>query len=129
MVVVLSTLFIDESHFEATIMVALTSMLVMYTLNQSVGESLPKTSYMKMVDKWLMFSLLMPFLVFLALVLMDMADRPNGALVQPKSSCGRKAWAGRKYGRMGKAVVKWGLVLGAGLFIAIYWVEALTLSK
>ncbi len=30
------TLFIDISHFEATIMVALTSMLVMYTLYQSV---------------------------------------------------------------------------------------------
>ena len=33
------TLFIDVSHFEATIMVALTSMLVKYTLYQSIGKA------------------------------------------------------------------------------------------
>ena len=37
------TLFIDVSHFEATMMVALTSMLVMYTLYQSISATLPQT--------------------------------------------------------------------------------------
>ena len=37
------TLFIDESHFKTTVMVALTTMLVMYTLYQSVARSLPQT--------------------------------------------------------------------------------------
>ena len=31
------TLFIDTGHFEATIMVALTSMLVMYTMYQNIS--------------------------------------------------------------------------------------------
>ena len=58
------TLFIDESHFEATTMVALTSMLVMYTLYSSTTQVLPKTSYMKMIDIWLLPGLLLPFVVF-----------------------------------------------------------------
>jgi len=59
------TLFIDDSHFEATIMVSLTSMLVLYTLYQSVAQSLPQTAYLKMIDVWLLFGLMMPFFVFL----------------------------------------------------------------
>ena len=58
------TLFIDESHFEATTMVALTAMLVMYTMYQSTAQSLPQTSYLKMIDIWLLPGLLIPFLVF-----------------------------------------------------------------
>jgi hypothetical protein len=59
------TLYIDESHFDTTIMVSLTSMLVMYTLYQSISGSLPQTAYLKMIDVWLLFGLLMPFVVFL----------------------------------------------------------------
>ena len=59
------TLFIDESHFEATTMVALTSMLVMYTLYQASSSALPQTSYLKMIDVWLLPGLLLPFVVFL----------------------------------------------------------------
>ena len=43
------TMFIDESHFEATIMVALTAMLVLYTLFQSISEVMPTTSYLKLI--------------------------------------------------------------------------------
>ena len=59
------TIYIDESHFEATTMVALTSMLVMYTLYESSSSSLPKTSYLKMIDVWLLPGLLLPFIVFM----------------------------------------------------------------
>ena len=59
------TLFIDESHFEATTMVALTSMLVMYTLYQASSAALPQTSYLKMIDVWLLPGLILPFVVFL----------------------------------------------------------------
>ena len=64
-------LFINEEHFEAVIMVALTTMLVMYTLHQSISSQLPKTSYMKMIDIWLMFCLTVPFLVFVVEVLCE----------------------------------------------------------
>ena len=60
----LLTLFIDQSHFEATIMVALTAMLVMYTLFQSISASMPSTAYLKLLDIWLIFGLVMPFVVF-----------------------------------------------------------------
>ena len=58
-------LFINEEHFEATIMVSLTAMLVMYTLHQSILAQLPKTSYMTMIDIWLLCGLTIPFLVFI----------------------------------------------------------------
>ena len=65
------TLFIDLSRFEATIMVALTTMLVTYTLYQSISEYLPHTSYMKMIDIWLFGGLILPFFVIAILVIMD----------------------------------------------------------
>ena len=37
----------------------------------NVSNSLPKTSYMKMVDAWLLFNLLYPFIVVLLHTYMD----------------------------------------------------------
>ena len=37
----------------------------------NVSNSLPKTSYMKMVDAWLLFNLLYPFIVVLIHTYMD----------------------------------------------------------
>ena len=71
------TLFIDEGHFEATIMVSLTTMLVMQTLQQSISEDLPKTAYIKMVDLWLIFGLIVPFVVFLVLVVVELIPADN----------------------------------------------------
>ena len=65
------TLFIDFSHFEVTIMIALTSMLVTYTLYQSISGYLPHTSYMKMIDVWLFGGLIFPFFIITILVIMD----------------------------------------------------------
>ena len=59
------TLFIDETHFESNIMVALTGMLVMYTLYQSISLTLPPTAYLKLLDYWLIFCLIMPFVIFM----------------------------------------------------------------
>ena len=65
------TLFIDKNHFEATIMVALTGMLCMYTLFQSVSSSLPQTSYLKMIDIWILSGLTIPCIIFVLLILID----------------------------------------------------------
>ena len=59
------TLFIDETHFESNIIVALTGMLVMYTLYQSISVTLPQTAYLKLLDYWLIFCLIMPFVIFM----------------------------------------------------------------
>ena len=47
------------------ITVNLTAMLVLTTIFIDVSNNLPKTSYMKMIDIWLLFSLLLPFTVVL----------------------------------------------------------------
>ena len=60
-------LFIDEAHFEAMIMVSLTSNLVMYTLYSSIQQELPKDSSLKLVDIWMLHGLLMPMVVFITL--------------------------------------------------------------
>ena len=46
-------------------------MLVLTTMFINVSNSLPKTSYMKMVDAWLLFNLLYPFIVVLVHTYMD----------------------------------------------------------
>ena len=46
-------------------------MLVLTTMFINVSNSLPKTSYMKMVDAWLLFNLLYPFIMVLLHTYMD----------------------------------------------------------
>ena len=71
----LITLFIDKSHFEATIMVALTNMLVMFFLYNSVSISMPSTAYLKLLDFWLIFGLVIPFLVFTVIMAWEIMDQ------------------------------------------------------
>ena len=71
----LITLYIDQSHFEATVMVALTCMLVMHTLFQSISESMPTTTYLTLLDIWLMFCLVLPFVVFTIEVVWELMDQ------------------------------------------------------
>ena len=59
------TLHFDESKTEMAIGLSLTIMLVMYTMYQSISESLIKTAYLKVIDYWLLFCLLMPFVIFM----------------------------------------------------------------
>ena len=53
------------------ITVNLTSMLVLTTMFINVSNNLPKTSYMKMMDVWLLFNLMYPFIVVLMHTYMD----------------------------------------------------------
>ena len=60
-----ATLHFDESQLELAIGLLLTVLLVMYTLYQSICASLTPTAYLKMIDYWLFFCLLMPFFSFM----------------------------------------------------------------
>ena len=71
----MATLFIDQSHFDAIITVALTIMLVMYTLFQSIAASMPSTAYLKLLDHWLIFGMLLPFVVFMFEVVNEMLNQ------------------------------------------------------
>ena len=52
-------------------MTALTSLLVLATLFTQVSASLPKTSYFKMVDIWLLFCILVIFIIIIFHTLID----------------------------------------------------------
>ena len=62
LLVTLSTNYYNEQHFKTTISVNLISMLSMVTLYVGVSSRLPQTSYLKMIDGWLIFSLFVPFI-------------------------------------------------------------------
>ena len=65
LVIVEFTLFFDHSNEGMAVTLSLTVMLVMYTLYQSISQTIPKTAYMKLVDFWLIFCLLVPFVIFI----------------------------------------------------------------
>ncbi|XP_023345924.1 uncharacterized protein LOC111714922 isoform X2 [Eurytemora carolleeae] len=65
------TIFFKPFFFEAIVTVNLTTLLVLVTLFVSVSSSLPPTSYMKMVDIYLIFCLIIPFAEVLLITYMD----------------------------------------------------------
>jgi len=50
---------------ELAIGLSLTVLLVTYTMYQSITDSLTHTAYLKMIDIWLLFCLLVPFITFM----------------------------------------------------------------
>ena len=84
LVIAIITLFLDESHFEATIMLAITAMLVMYTLYETASSGLPKTAYLKMIDIWLIFGLVVPFIVFLVEIFDEIMRKCNSNAIMDK---------------------------------------------
>ena len=54
--------YFKEFFFEGLISTNVTVLLVITTLFISVSQSLPTTAYIKMVDVWLIFNLLKPFI-------------------------------------------------------------------
>ena len=70
LVLVILTLYIDESKLDISVSLSLTVLLVIYTFYQSIAASIPKTAYLKLVDIWLMFILLMPFTIFVIEIIM-----------------------------------------------------------
>ena len=51
------SLFFQVNNFSDRVMVALTVMLVMASLQSSIQDSLPKTAYFKFIDWWILVSL------------------------------------------------------------------------
>ena len=79
MIVTQLTLFVDyEEHFDGTIMVHLTTMLVMYTLYASVSSSMPNTAYLKFIDIFMLYGLVLPFVTFVCeVIVMIMKHHEN----------------------------------------------------
>ena len=66
-----ATNFFKDFFFEAVVSVNLTTMLVITTMFISTSTSLPTTSYIKMIEVWLLFNLFLPFLIVLLHTYMD----------------------------------------------------------
>ena len=66
-----STNFFKAFFFEAVITVNLTVMLVLTTMFINVSNNLPTTAYVKMIDIWLIFNLLIPFVEVLCHTYID----------------------------------------------------------
>ena len=62
MAITYATTFFKAEYFEANLAVNLSVMLSMTTLFVSVMEKLPRTSYVRMVDIWLIYGQLLPFI-------------------------------------------------------------------
>ena len=58
-------------YSQAIVTVNLTSLLVLTTLFISVSGSLPQTAYVKMVDLWLIFAQMVPWIEVLLHTLID----------------------------------------------------------
>ena len=71
MVICQATLYFNKEHFKTNVPVTITTMLVMYTLYMAVSNKLPPTSYIKLIDIWLIFGLILPFTVFFLHVLIE----------------------------------------------------------
>ena len=59
------TLFFNTEDLRYSTAFTLTVMLVMYTMYQSIVETMTKTAYLKLIDYWLLFCLLVPFTTFM----------------------------------------------------------------
>ena len=60
-----SALYFKKTDLDISMGLSLTIMLVVYTMYQSVTQTLPTTAYIKFIDAFLIFGLLVPFSVFL----------------------------------------------------------------
>ena len=70
-IIVYATTFFRAEFFEANLTVNLSVMFVMTTLFVSVMEKLPQTSYVRMVDIWLIYGQLLPFIQVVLVTYME----------------------------------------------------------
>nr|XP_027236294.1 glutamate-gated chloride channel alpha-like [Penaeus vannamei] len=77
MIIAYASLFFNPLDFNSRIVVALTALLVLSSLFTQTSNSLPKTSYFKMVDVWFFFSIVIIFLVVLLQTVIDFSAGKN----------------------------------------------------
>jgi hypothetical protein len=89
-------------------------MLVMYTMYQSISQALVKTAYLKMIDYWLLFCLLMPFVIFMIEIYWLLARTQNLGLSS-------KGWMENENRNVGsRRVVRLVTYFVSALFIIVY---------
>ena len=110
------TLFFEETKLG--IEFTLTVMLVMYTMYQSINEPLTKTAYLKMIDYWLLFCLLAPFVIFMIEIYWLLNKD-----IEADSS--KKSWLSFKQDKsLGRKIIQLLVPAITGLFIVVYAIVA-----
>jgi hypothetical protein len=117
------TLFFVESLVEVAVGLTLTIMLVMYTMYQSINESSTKTAYLKMIDFWLLFCLLVPFTIFM-IEIFWLLRRPKGDLKTENkwTEENGKTWSNRR-------IIQIVVPSLTGIFIVLYFASALVYAS
>ena len=79
------TVYFAKENFKTSVPLAITSLLVMYTLKASVTSKLPTTSYIKFIDIWLLYGLLIPFIILILLALIEHLPEESDVVVLQSS--------------------------------------------
>ena len=103
---------------------ALTTLLVMYTLFQSISNTLPQTAYLKLIDIWLIFSLILPLVIFIVHMAWEIERVKDERKVEMDGR--QTAWKKMKQdrGNKSKFAVQMLLPLITVLFTIGYWMYA-----
>ncbi|XP_042218234.1 uncharacterized protein LOC121863580 [Homarus americanus] len=139
------TFFFNPEDFNSRIVVALTALLVLSSLFTQTSNSLPKTSYFKLVDVWLFFSIVIIFIVVILQTLIDFSgnkkwfsclDRKSSTMIQvlekgepqPTAPSSDPTFP-RVVGQANMGMVKFGRMIIPTIFLIFnlaYWGSALT---
>ena len=80
------TFFFRLANFQDRIMITITCMLVVATMQASIGKMVPKTSYFKMIDLWLLYSFNVIIVIMGIHTLMDSSVKRDATSGLPKQS-------------------------------------------
>jgi len=81
------TFYFKISNFQDRIMIAITTMMVVATIQSSINKMVPKTAYYKMIDYWLLYSLNIIIFIMMVHTFMDTyipRDRKTGMAINPR---------------------------------------------
>ena len=104
----------------------------MYTLFQSISNTLPQTAYLKLIDLWLLFSLIVPLIIFIIHMIWEMKST-KGSEMQTIEKPSGTAWTSatgttsKTNGLSYRQAVQIMVPLASALFITIYWAHALNI--
>ena len=100
---------------------ALTTMLVVYTLHQSISSTLPPTAYLKMIDIWLFGGLIVPFIIIVILILVDYLVMKETNQVIDMAKDNKNQWNSKSILTTMQII----LPLLAGILMGSYWIIGL----
>ena len=102
-------------------------MLVLTTIFIDVSNNLPKTSYMKMMDVWLLFNLIIPFMVVLIHTYMDTLrenDDDDEITILSRTEIEKKRQKARRLNFLHRVSLIYNPLM-ALLFVSVYWITGL----